>query len=60
MSRVKFGEFITVNKQVYKICPECRTQIPPEWEHAYENEWCPQCGLNIMEGKAKKSKPIKE
>lgn len=47
MSKVKFGEFLTVDKEIYKVCPVCRSDIKPEWEHAYKNEWCPSCGLNL-------------
>jgi len=47
MSKIPFGQFLTVDKQIYKICPECRIEILPEWEHAYEYEWCPHCGLNL-------------
>lgn len=47
MERVKFGEYITVDKEVFKVCPQCKEDIKPEWKHAYEHEWCPACGLNL-------------
>ena len=47
MSKIPFCQFLTVDKQIYKICPECRIEILHEWEHAYEYEWCPHCGLNL-------------
>lgn len=47
MSKVKFGQYLTVDKEIYKICPKCRRDIKPEWVVAYKNEWCPACGLNL-------------
>lgn len=32
-----------------KICPNCRENILKKWTHAYENEWCPNCGCNYEE-----------
>lgn len=49
MSKVKFGEFLTIDKEIYKVCPICRSDIKPEWKHVYEHEWCPYCGLNHEE-----------
>lgn len=47
MSKVKFGQFLTVDKEVYKVRPKCRGEIKPEYEYAYNKEWCPFCGLNL-------------
>lgn len=42
----KFSTFITADKNIYKVCPNCRCDIETQMKHAYENEWCPFCGLN--------------
>lgn len=46
---VKFGETITNEKEIYKICPNCRGEITPTMKSAYNSEWCPFCGLNHSE-----------
>ena len=53
MNKVKFKEVTTVNGQV-KICPECKTEILLKWTHAYNHEWCPNCGLNMDENEEPK------
>jgi hypothetical protein len=45
MQKIEFGQFLN-GEEVYKVCPECRFDIKPEYTHAYDNEWCPACGLN--------------
>lgn len=40
MNKIKFKEV------VYKICPDCGFEIKPEYTSAYNDEWCPNCGLN--------------
>lgn len=45
IGKVKFGNFIFEGK-VIKKCSQCNQEIQPEWEHAYNNEWCPACGCN--------------
>lgn len=46
---VKFNQVLTVEKEVYKICPNCRGEITPDMKSAYNKEWCPYCGLNHPE-----------
>lgn len=43
---IEFGQFITVEKEIYKICPQCRSEITPDMVSSYNKEWCPFCGLN--------------
>ncbi|MFS0841259.1 hypothetical protein [Paenibacillus sp. 1P03SA] len=31
---------------VIKKCPDCLGEIKPDMTKAYEEEWCPFCGLN--------------
>jgi len=31
----------------YKICPSCKNEISSKLKHAYDNEWCPNCGQNL-------------
>lgn len=44
--KVKFGESLDINKVIFKICPNCRMDITQDMHSAYNDEWCPFCGLN--------------
>lgn len=49
---MKFTKVEHVTKYTHEIyytkeCPNCHFEIRPEYVHAYNNEWCPVCGLNI-------------